>query len=464
MNVHWARLVAVAAAIILLVSSCSGGSEGTGFVGDPPQTPSAVSFGTVTQLGSVYVNDVHYVTSDATIRVDDNPGVESDLKVGQTVFVGGTLDSDGANGNASIVTVESVVKGPVDIVYNSATRELGVLGQRIQVTDLTIVDDSLSGGIENLAVDDEIKIHGHVRGNGLVEATLIEDSNVALAEYKVIGFAQSVSATNFSIGNLNIDYSSAEVGDLIGGMPSADQLVEVKLNISNLLATKVEPAGITTTSTNISYVEIEGFVTSFNSSASFTVGNIPVTTSASTVYEGGLPEDIGLGSKLEVDGQLVNGTLTASKVQFRYNVKIEGNVATTDGSTTLTIVGLGGITVNIDGLTEMEGTPVVGNEVRLRGYKTDSNTVTATRFEDRGGSGNRAILQAPVDSEDTGTSITLLGVTVTTTVPGFEFRDVTDMVLSSNAFYNLVDVGTLVKVRGNYSGSSVIWDQAEVED
>jgi len=418
------------------------------------------------------VNGVHYVTSSATIKIDDNPSDEDQLKVGQVVVVGGSIDDNGVDGTASSVTVESVVKGPVDAMYNATTRELGVLGQTVQVTDLTIIDDSLAGGLAGLSNGDEVKVHGHVRGDGLIEATLIEDSNVALTEYKVIGFAQSITATNFSIGNLDIDYTNADVSDLSGGMPSAGQLVEVKLDVNTLVATKVEPTGVSSSNNSVSYVEIEGFVTAYTSAASFTVGNIPVTTSASTIYEGGLPEDIALGSKLEVDGQLTDGTLAATKVQFRYNVKIEGNVASitsNNGTTSLTIVGLDGVTVKVDGLTEVidDTLPIADNEVRLRGYKTGSSSVNATRIEDRGNSGDptpRTILQAPVDIEVTGTSFTLLGVTVTTTGGGFEFRDVDDTLLSSDAFYNLVDVGTLVKARGDYNGSSIEWDQAELEN
>ena len=122
----------------------------------------------------------------------------------------------------------------------------------------------------------------------------------------------------------------------------------------------------------MAYVEIERFVTAITNATPpilFTLGNIPVTTSNSTVYEGGLPEDVLVGTKLEVDGQLSNGTLIASKIQFRYNVKIEANVDSFNGST-LTIIGLNGITVTVDGLTEVDSTPQVGNEVRLRGYKS----------------------------------------------------------------------------------------------
>lgn len=466
------RIISVAGLTLaaVMLNACSGGSEGTGHTGGGGGgNPDAMAFGAVTQLGSVYVNDVRYVTSNATVTIDDNPGIESDLRVGQTVVVSGSINDDNVNGTANSVIVESVVKGPVDVVYNGTTRVLIVLGQTIQVSDLTVIDDSLAGGVAGLNVDDEIKIHGHVRGNGVIEATLIEDSNEPLTEYKVIGFAQGVGAITFNIGNLTIDYSGADVSDLNGGMPTVGQLIEVKgvkpLSAGTLVATKVEPAGVS--SANVPYVEIEGFVTVFSSSASFTVGNIPVITSASTVFEGGLPEDISLGSKLEVDGQLSNGTLVASKVQFRYNVKIEGNVASYTG-TTMTIVGLGGITVNIDGLTETDGTPTEGNEVRLRGYKTGNTTVNATRVEDRGPGDPtpRTILQAPVDSEVSGSSITMLGVIVNTTGGGFEFRDINDMPLSSSAFYNLVDVGTLVKARGDYNDGtmSIEWDQAELEN
>ena len=157
MNMHRGKSLAIAAITALFITACSsGGSEGTGADGGDGGggVPTAVSFGTITQLGSAYVNDVHYVTSSATVKIDDSPSTDDQLKVGQVVVVSGSIDDNGVDGTASSVTVESVVKGPVDVVYNATTRELGVLGQTIQVTDLTIIDDSISGGVAGLNIND----------------------------------------------------------------------------------------------------------------------------------------------------------------------------------------------------------------------------------------------------------------------------------------------------------------------
>jgi hypothetical protein len=49
----------------------------------------------------VIVGGVHYSTSGATITVDDQPGVESDLRVGQVVRLEGRLDASGTTGVAA---------------------------------------------------------------------------------------------------------------------------------------------------------------------------------------------------------------------------------------------------------------------------------------------------------------------------------------------------------------------------
>lgn len=472
MKYHTLRYILLMTVSTFVLMACGGGSSGSGAGGGGGGAPSAVSSGEITALGSIWVNGVRYSTTTSAVTVDDNPGVESDLVPGMTVLVRGSISDDGINGTATSVTADSVVKGPITTVYSSGTQTIGVMGQTVRVSAGTIIDNSISS-LGSLTAGTELKVHGNVISNGVIDATLIEDTNVALTEYKVIGFAQS-STDPFTIGGLTVDIVPATiVSDLAGGLPAAGQLVEVKgaapggLSGLTLTASKVEPAGVA--DQNHAHVEVEGFVTSFTSSSSFTVGNTPVTTDGATNFEGGLPDEIQLFSKLEVEGQLVGGSLIADKVKFKYNVKIEGNVASYAGGS-MTIVGLNGVTITVDGLTEGDTGAAVGNEVRVRGYETGTQAVTATRIDDRGPSSDptpRTILQGVVDSEVTGTSVTILGILVNTTgIPETEFKNANDVVIGSAGFYNIVDPakGTLVKVRGDFNGVSVVWDQAEIED
>lgn len=435
----------------LFIISCGGGG-GSGYSGDPDTD--VVSIGAVEKLGSVYVNGVRYDTSTSNITVDDNPGSESDLRAGQTVVVNGTINNDGVNGVAQTVAVRSVVKGSVSANNFATSRSLTVLGQTVQITDLTIVDNSISDILALLNTD--VEIHGHVRGQGVIEATYIEAK--ALLEYKIIGVATNITASSFMIGSQSINYTNEITSGLSDGA-----LVEVKgattLDGGNLVASKVEAIGLS--QTNLPKIEIEGFVTSLNSPSSFTLGNQPVTTDNSTRFEGGLADEITVASKLEVEGRLVDGVLQASKVSFRYNIKIEGDIASyTEG--VMSITGLPGISIVVDALTEIDGTTTDGRHVRLRGYKSRAGDVNAIRVVDRGNADPRLILQGPVEAISAGSNLTTMGIVIDTGSVT-QFRDVDDTSVSAATFYSLIDLNSIVKVRDDNSTGGVAWDNAEIE-
>jgi hypothetical protein len=55
---------------------------------------SAAATGTITGFGSVFVNGKRFETDHASFLVDDQPGTQSDLKLGMTVAVTGTLSNN----------------------------------------------------------------------------------------------------------------------------------------------------------------------------------------------------------------------------------------------------------------------------------------------------------------------------------------------------------------------------------
>ena len=93
----------LAAFAAVMVAACGGGGGGGG--GEDPsggidRGGSTLAQGPINGFGSVVVNGVHYATSGATITIDDQPGAESDLRVGQVVRVEGTVDAGGTTGTA----------------------------------------------------------------------------------------------------------------------------------------------------------------------------------------------------------------------------------------------------------------------------------------------------------------------------------------------------------------------------
>ena len=213
---------------------------------------------------------------------------------------------------------------------------------------------------------------------------------------------------------------------------------------------------------------MEGIVRS-GTQASFQIGNITVATGSSTRWEGGTPADWALGVKLEAEGALANGVLTATKVSLRDGSRLEGNVTAqvfSNGVLTFKLVGLPNVTIKANASTALTGLTLAGvgagQHVRLRGrVASDGSTVAATELESRSAD-NRVELRGMV-SVASGSTLTILGTSVD--VNGLSFTDsrgATDVSMTQAAFLAAAQVGATVKLRSNNNGTS--WAEAELEN
>src|SRR6267143_3419344 len=442
---------------LFALANCGGGTGGAGVTG---------SFGTITAFGSVFVNGVEFSTSGATIVLDDNPAAESNLRVGMVVTVSGSRS--GSSGSATRIDVDDAVKGFVEAKPDA--NHWTVMGQTVLVDDRTRFENNVQPGVGDFA-----EVHGLVVADGTISGGFIEKKNAPFPAFEVKGFVknQNDTAKTFQIGTLTVNYNGA----LINNMPNPagnawnGLLVEAKGSIctgsapvcGTLTASKVEPNGPQMQEAD--EFEIAGFVTSLTSTSDFVVGNQRVVTTGSTRFEGGVASDIAVGVKLEVEGVLAGGVLTASKVEFGDSIKIEADIDTV-GPSSFTLRGLPGITVTVNSLTQFEGgvnglnNLVAGNHVRIRGRASGSNTLIATEVEKRSPD-TRVELQGPIQSITGATPnqiVTILGVAVDTT--GVVFEDV-----NRATFFAQAVVGTLVKARGTLvGGGGVTWSEMEVED
>lgn len=465
MNTRVCRNIALVAAIVLTVSACGGGENmaggGTGGTG--------VSFGTVTGFGSIFVNGVEFSTSGATISRDDVSISESELRKGMIVEVRGSIAS-GTSGTAATVTVEEAVRGRVEALPTGTPitgATLIVLGQTVHVDNTTIIDTNVPN-FAAITAGMLLEVHGLRRADGAIAATFIERKTAPVV-FAVRGTVanHNAGAQTFSIGALTVNYNGAIINDMPApsGSNWNNLFVEVKGTIcagnpvcGTLTATKVEPEGLGVA--NAANAEIEGFVTALVSTSDFTVNSQRVVTTGSTMFLGGLQSEIVLGVKLEVEGSLAGGVLTATKVEFKESVKLESN-ASVSGST-ITLEGLPGITVTANAFTEFKNTmatasnlaPLNGRNVRIRGRASGATSVIATEIEDRGPSdpSGDVILQGSVAGSDVNNpTFIILGVTVDTSMldPNNDFEDVNDSPISPTAFFNaLTPNGGLVKAKG----------------
>ena len=459
------------AAAAALLSACGGGGSDAvtagGGGGVPPATASAVSYGTITQFGSIWVNGVEFSTSNASFRIKGKPGLASDLRIGMVVRVDGSINDKAA----SLVTVDEAVRGRVEQVLDA--NRMVVMGQSVQIDTRTRFENGVVP-----ALGDYVEVHGQVVADGTLAAGFIEKKAALSAPpFAVKGFVKSHStaAQTFVVGTLTVSYAGATVRDLPAGSWDG-QLVEVEGSAcagnpvcGTLTASQVEPGGLRVA--EMAQVEVEGFVASVSGSG-FVIGRQSVLTTASTVFAGGALADIAVGTQLEVEGAVSGGVLTAVKVSFRDSLRVEADVASVNlASGSITLAGLPGVTVSINSLTEFKGVASLAglaapNHLRIRGRAGAGNTIVATRIERRSTASNaNVILQAPVAALSGTTSVTLLGVVVNTAaIADGEFRNVSDASIGRAAFFAALKIGAVVNARGNLSGSAVAWNEIQFED
>jgi hypothetical protein len=450
---------------IAILSACGSGG------GDSDQTAgiggTGISFGTVTGFGSIIVNGRRIDNSTASVTLDDNPGSGSNggIKQGMVVKASGTFS--GNSGTATSVEYRDNLEGEVcAMATEDGITTLRVLGQAVIQDAITIVENGPIGFNDIVEVsglpDDQEKIH----------ASFIQVKNPVPAEIEVKGRVDSVDngTKMLTINALDVNFNTALIDDSIpGGEPKVGQFVEVKglatdftcgggVNdtlIANKVELEAEGAGNISAGTQ---TEIEGFVTTPLNANSFMIGSRKVMINPGTRF---LPDDfdetdIQVGSKLEAEGTFDNGVLTATKISFRRNVKLESDVLNPVGNS-FELEGLPGIVITTN--LETTGDLAVGH-IRVRGIEGPGNTVLATRIDSR--SGTDAFLQGAVDSK-VGATITILGIPVDMNSI-LEFEDIDGNMISRQQFLDLVQPGTLVKVKGELLGSSILYEEAELED
>jgi hypothetical protein len=465
---HWAML-----GFGFLLAACGGGSSGGMTAGIDRGGITAT--GTITGFGSVHVNGVRYVTTGASFTIDDNPGTESDLRVGQIVRIEGSIAQDGTTATATKVVFDDEVEGPVQSIDRAASR-LVVLGRTIVVNAQTSFDDRFTPrSLDGLAVGDRVEVSGRVAANGTVEATRIESKALqASVEVKGEVAALDSNARRFALGALIVSYANAQLDDFAGGQPANGDQVEAFGTVDNegvLLATRLEKESDGAAGKADEQADYEGLITRFASATDFSVAGQRVTTTSSTVYEGGTASSLALDVAVEVDGRFnATGVIVASKVQFRRGSDTEfaGRVDSINAAGNSLVVF--GVAIRTNSLTRFEDHSgadlqrfgladiAVGDYVEVDAYN-DGSGLLATKIE-RDDSQGEVQLEG-VAQDVAAPNFTVGGVAVTTD-GNTEFRDANG-VTTSAAFFQAAP-GRKVKARGSLVGNVVLATRAELED
>jgi hypothetical protein len=469
--------------VLGLVVACGGGGGGVAGI-----DRLGVTTGTINGFGSIIVNGIEYETDGASFDIDDGPGSQSDLKVGQQVTIQWDSSDDGVTRSSQSVSYDDTLEGPISSI-DLAGQALVVLGQVVIVDAATSFDDEISPrDLTGLLVDDVIEVSGLIDGNGAIRATRIDFSD-DVADFEVRGIVESLDTLDrtFIINGLLVDYS-----EVINPPPAVANglFVEVggdSFDAGTLFATRVEieDDGISGADDGDDG-EVEGYITDFVSATNFAVSGVPVTTNGQTTYEHGVVGDLAVNIKVEVEGEVnSSGVLVARKIEFKSgdddddgdDDSIDGRVAgnVTAVNPVAGTLAIAGVTVTVTAETRFEDQTgvagqsfgladiTVGNYVEVRGDPGTGATLTAVIVERDDPSTEGRLRGAATAVNAIAQTLTVLGVPVTTDV-GTEYRDADDNPIGAVAFFAAISSGSEVQVQFTQTGGAIVADELELED
>jgi hypothetical protein len=460
----------IGAAAAMLLASCNeidvAGIQGSG----SPTPAAAAAVGPITGFGSVFVNGVEYITANAQILIDRQPGTEAQLHAGQVVTIKGSVNDDGVTGTATEVSFDGDVQGPVaqiDLTNNTAV----ILGQTVRVTGSTLFDDSFQPGdltsLQNGSLF--VEVSGFSNGAGEIMASRV-DLKSAGSNLQVKGAIQALNTTahTFRINALTVDYSTSSTMPMLANGSVVEVQGTTLTSAGVLVATHVEVLpGLGATANE--RLDIDGIITSFTSTANFTLQGQSVTTDANTqfVLHGVSP---GLGVEVDVQGTInASGTLVAKKVEAKAKSLslVRGLVDSVTGNT----VSVLGVSITTSASTELNDKSSqhvkqfrltdlrTGDYVEVHGTEGQPGTLSASTLE-RDNNENRSYLQGTAQNVGAA-NLTVLGVTVTTNAQT-HFEGPGGTASGSVAFFSQA-ANHVVKVRGSFSGGVLTADQARIE-
>ena len=305
----------------LFLVACGGGVESGGTGGNA--SASYVS-GPITGFGSVIVGGVRFDdTSAAVTDADGDTRSRDDLKLGMTINVRGTPIAGDSSSAATSIVYGSAIVGPVSVI-NIGAASLTVLGQPVDVLTTTVFDESLGGALAALSLGDVIEVYALLdTATQRYSATRIERKAVALV-YQLRGMVAGLNTATrtFMVGSERISYAALSGDDVPAGLANGS-IVRVILRTSAVAGLRDAlrlRIGVTEPR-DFDEVRIEGLISTFRSSADFSVDGVPVNAAQASFPDG--TADLAVGVRVALQGTVNNGVLNVSRVQIKSQAQVE---------------------------------------------------------------------------------------------------------------------------------------------
>ena len=449
-----------------------GGIGGTG----------VISTGTVTEIGSIWVNEIEYDTENADIYINDeligngNQAVIDNLNPGHVVVVNGKKNKDNT-GQADSVFYASTLLGPIDDIdiIDDNNRIFHILGQEVLISGETVI----IGSIDDYSIGNLVEISGYIDDVQNIQASYIsKKSDITLPTdlLRVTGIINGLDENDktFKINDLSVDYASAELaGNLRDNMEDGLWVhVSGYLEDGNpdFMADKVRPFNRLEEHDGLE-IEIEGIISSDLLDNTFGLDGYLVEITGATKFIGGSTEELLAGARVEVEGTFSADILMADTIKFKTTFTAESNLASKDGNI-LRLSGLDELTVYVNDATKYNGLNksfdelAAGDHITVRGWITSEDILMATMVTSTAVGNNKVYLQGQIsDISDPENTITIHTVEIDTDlIPSDGFFNEDETPISQATFLDIVAVGDTATAKGDLIIDSVSWSTLTLQE
>ncbi len=436
-------------------SSDPGSGGGIGGTGVIPIVATGATQGSISEFGSIVVNGVRFNTDNAAFFVNDDSINQNDLRIGMNVLAA----VDFSKSEATQVNYVPSLIGPVESV-NLADSSFQSLGQTIRLGGGTTFSNI---SLAEIAPGIMVEVSGLRNATGVIVATFIRPAQDVTRIQLVGAIVSDIGNTQqFSLNGLQVNIAQADLPQLSMDELSFGSKVYVTADASdydsaqNLLVADSVRVALEPMVSVGERVEYEGIVSTFTSTSEFDVYWQPITTNDQTrvEFQDGTEGDLSmimLNTRLEVEAIVqADGSYQASKIILipTDNAKIESYIEQISPSTqSITILGQA---IQVDESTNFDNVASfnelnIGDYIELDaaflGNKMFAIEIKVEEADDR------KIWEGPLTALDiTSERMEIMNLTI---LLGDEisYENQDEEIISREAFFDLVNVGSIIKAR-----------------
>jgi hypothetical protein len=457
----------VSIAMLNACGSSGGGSDTTAGIGG-----TGIAVGKVTDFGSIFVNGNIFDINQAQFLVDGEEKAgqagQDDLSIGMVVLVKAETNNGVFTGKALEVFYDDEVEGPIAVVPgitvspDGTQKTFDIFDQTITIDEIDTIFEGTS--FNTISVNDIVEISGFRVSPTAINATYVEWKevlNLPGSEVELRGTIQNHNLgppDSFEINGIIINTDGMTQIDVPGGLQNG-LFVEVEGIIqtqapTSILASEIELED-EDLDDDIDDVSLQGVISNYMDDSDFEIDGQGIDASGAQISPASA--NLGNGLEVEVEGDIVGGTLIADELEVREG-ETELQTTVSPGSVGVTSFELfypaiaGTVVINVDAQTLFKDESAVADPDFSITNLNDNDFVKVEGQEINGEVVASIVKRIDPDDYKLEGVVDVFGFTNWIEILGIRYNvdgdtEYEDNTMTDVVFFGLLQVGDLVEIK-----------------